>query len=467
MEPSFFFYDLETTGIDSRQDRIIQFAGQRTSLELEPIGAPVNWIVKLSTEIIPHPGAVLVTGVLPQTGELEGITEAELAKRLMREVFTPGTIATGFNSIRFDDEFVRQLFWRTFYDPYAWGYAEGRSRWDLLDVMRMTRALRPAGITWPVDETGRPVNKLAMLTAANGLTHEHAHDALSDVTALIAVAGLVKATQPKMFSYLLALRHKQEVAKLINPHRPVPVVYSSGRYGHANHFTTVAVPIGPGKHSAVLMYDLRHDPATYAGKSPEELAAIRLMPSAERPAAGLPAWPVKELMLNRCPAVAPIEVYDTASQDRLGLTLETASDRLERLQHGSLITNLRAAANSLKDYPPNLDVDASLYDAFLPQEDRATAQTIAHADELKLSSLQPRFRDDRLPELFIRYKARNFPGSLTPAEADVWQRYRNDRLRADWAWFGPELAAASKTADAEGLVLLNNLASWAQARLKE
>ena len=152
MQNTFFFYDLETSGLSARSDRIMQFAGQRTDMDLRPIGEPYNVLIALSDDTLPSPEALMVTGITPQKTVDEGYTEAQFVRMLTEEICTPGTIMTGFNSVRFDDEFMRHLLWRNFYDPYEWAWRDGRSRWDLLDVVRMTRALRPEGIEWPVDD---------------------------------------------------------------------------------------------------------------------------------------------------------------------------------------------------------------------------------------------------------------------------------------------------------------------------
>ena len=195
-EKTFFFYDLETSGLNAREDRVMQFAGQRTSFDLEPIGKPVNILVKMTEDALPSPTAIMVTKITPQETLRDGITEAE---------FVPNTIAVGYNTVRFDDEFMRALFWRNFYDPYEWEWRDGRSRWDILDVVRLTRALRPEGIEWPFTEDGKPTNRLELLTKCNGLSHEHAHDALSDVYATIAVAKLIKEKQPSLFKFLFLI----------------------------------------------------------------------------------------------------------------------------------------------------------------------------------------------------------------------------------------------------------------------
>src|SRR6476620_6077014 len=216
MAQTFFFYALETSGLSARSDRIMQFAGIRTDMDLNQIGEPYNIMVKLNDDTLPSPEAVMVTGITPQSTQADGLTEAEFADLLINEIFIPDTITVGFNSVRFDDEFVRHLFWRTFRDPYEWSWKNGCSRWDILDVIRMTRALRPEGIEWPVDSEGKATNRLELITAENNIVHQNAHDALSDVEALIDVTKLLKQKQPKLFDYLLSVRDKKSVQKLVN-----------------------------------------------------------------------------------------------------------------------------------------------------------------------------------------------------------------------------------------------------------
>jgi exodeoxyribonuclease-1 len=314
---SLFFYDLETSGINPRSARIMQFAGQRTDLKLKPIGEPVNLIVKLSDDVLPEPDAIMITGITPQQTKADGITEAEFLKIFSDEVATPGTIFTGFNSVRFDDEFMRYLHYRNFYDPYEWQWQDDRGRWDLLDVVRLTRALRPDGIQWPFEPGGKPSNRLELLTSVNNLEHTDAHDALSDVRATIAVARLIYNKQTKLFEYLLSMRGKKAVAGLVD--NAQPFVYASGKYPAEFEKTTVVVKLSdhPERQGA-LVYDLRHDPSQYLDKSASQLAELWRWKKDSKE----PRLPVKTLQYNRVPAVAPIGVLDTASQKRLQIDLK-------------------------------------------------------------------------------------------------------------------------------------------------
>jgi exodeoxyribonuclease I len=309
MAQTFFFYDLETSGLDPRASRIMQFAGIRTDMDLNTIGEPYNVLVKLSDDTLPSPEALMVTGITPQQTQGDGYTEAEFAKFLSDEIFTPETIMVGFNNIRFDDEFMRYHMWRNFHDPYEWSWRDGRSRWDLLDVVRMTRALRPEGIVWPVVD-GKATNRLELLTKENGIDHFKAHDALSDVEALIAVTGLIKSKQPQLYSYLLGLRDKKQVKRLVNLDDKKPFVYTSGRYDMEHDKTTVAFPLTAGKNGNVIVYDLRYDPKNVVDLSVNDLKKKLYATWEERKADGFVPLPVKELQYNRSPAVAPLGVLE-------------------------------------------------------------------------------------------------------------------------------------------------------------
>lgn len=422
-EQTFFFYDLETSGVSAREDRIMQFAGQRTTLDLEPIGEPVNILIRMGEEVLPHPEAIMVTKITPQDTLRDGISEAEFAKYAMEEIFTPGTIAVGFNSVRFDDEFMRMLFWRNFYDPYEWQWKDGRSRWDILDVVRMTRALRPEGIEWPVNDEGRPTNRLELLTKVNGISHQHAHDALSDVYATIAVAKLIREKQPELFSYLFRMRGKNEVKNLVNLTNPKPFVYASGRYPGEFNKTTVAVAVGPGRNGNVLVYDLRHN---VKDLEPEE------------------SFPtVKELAYNKCPAVAPLGVLEkNDGWQKIGLDLATVKKNYEDLlANPDFLKTVRAAQRErAKEWPKPVEPEAALYEGFLGDADRRKVEAVRNAEDVnKLTDFRPDFADERLPELLLHYKGRNFPKALSEQEEAKWRDYVRQRLERQAEQFAKEL----------------------------
>jgi exodeoxyribonuclease-1 len=429
-QPSFFFYDLETSGLSPAYQRIMQFAGQRTDSNLDPIGKPINFLVRLSEDILPEPEAILITKTTPQQTIQEGISEPELAKVMMEQACTPGTTMVGFNNIRFDDEFVRHTLWRNFYDPYEWCYKDGRSRWDMLDVVRMTRALRPKGINWPVDAEGQPTNRLEELSKANQLAHDHAHDAMSDVMATIELARLIKQKQPKLFDYLLAMRSKNKVSELVNLKTPQAFVYSSGRYGKQKSFTTIGFPIAPGsRDGAIAVYDLSVDPSPFFKLNTKQLQERLFATREQRQKPGFIGLPVKELFYNKSPAVAPLAVMDDASYARLQLDKKTIQTHLSLLQkQPDFSRKLTEVYRQKPAYAPRDDIEGQLYDSFTNDQDKPRMAVIRVADEKTLATFTPRFKDQRLEHLFVRYKARHFPKTLREDERETWEDYRAQKL---------------------------------------
>lgn len=432
MADSFFFYDLETSGLSARDDRIMQFAGRRTDLQFNPIGEPYNLLVALNDDTIPSPEALMVTGISPQKTLDEGYTEVQFAKLLTEEIFTPGTIVVGFNSVRFDDEFIRHLLWRNFYDPYEWAYKDGRSRWDLLDVVRMTRALRPEGITWPVDAEGKPTNRLELLTKENGIDHLSAHDALSDVDALIGVTKLISEKQPQLINYLLSIRNKKDVQKVVNLDDKKPFVYVSGRYDAAWQKATVAMPVAPAPNSNVLVYDLRHDPTPFVAMSEQELGAIVFAKWEDRKKDGFVALPVKVLQYNRCPAIAPLGVLEANDGwKRVGMTQDDVMRHAKVLQqHPEFAEKLRSIFERKREFTPSQDPEGQLYDGFLNDHDRLRVETVRNATERELADFHPTFVDERLSPLLLHYKARNYPQTLAEDEMKQWDAWREARLHS-------------------------------------
>jgi exodeoxyribonuclease-1 len=465
MEQTFFFYDLETSGLNPREDRIMQFAGIRTDLDLNPIGEPYNLLVKLNDDTLPSPDALMVTGITPQQTQADGYTEAQFAKILMDEVFTPGTIATGFNSIRFDDEFIRALFWRNFHDPYAWSWRDGRSRWDLLDVVRMTRALRPDGIVWPVVD-GKASNRLELLTKENGIDHLKAHDALSDVEALIAVTKLIKTKQPKLYDHLFAFKDKKMVQKLVNLESKQPFVYVSGRYDAAYEKATVAFPLTTGKNGSVVVYDLRHDPTPFFNMSLADMQKIFFASWDERKKDNYVALPVKELQYNRAPAVAPLGVLEQQDGwERLGLSQESITkNRTALLSAPGFAETVRSLMENKPEYKKSTDPEAQLYDGFVNDTDTMRIEKVRNSTEQQLADLQPGFSDERLSGLLLHYKARNYPRSLAEDEVGAWEAWRSQHIKAALPGFVKRLneIAATEIDDSKQFIL-QELQLWAES----
>ncbi len=428
---TFYFYDLETTGVSPRHDRVMQFAGQRTDEYLKPMGEPDNILIRLSEDILPAPEAIFITGITPQQTLSEGITEAEFLRYFFDSIAIPDTIFAGFNTVRFDDEFMRHMLYRNFYDAYEWQWADGRGRWDLLDVVRMTRALRPEGIKWPFAPDGKASNRLELLTSVNKLEHNNAHDALSDVNASIAVARMIRNKQPKLFDYLLEMRDKKKVAALAA--KGDPFIYTSGKYPAEYEKTAVVAAMAPHpKTQGTLVYDLRYDPTPLDNLTPDEI--VKAWRARKEDVPRVP-FPVKVLQHNRVPAVAPLSVLDEASQERLKIDLKASMEHLKALKglknfSRNVITALgimdKELQGTLLENPQA--VDAKLYDGFIPDGDKLKMSALRVASPEEISKFAGDFADSRLNELLPLYKARNFSRYLNADERTAWEQYRRAKL---------------------------------------
>ncbi len=418
----FLFYDLETSGISPKWQRIMQFAAQMVDDDLEPLGEPIQEYVSLTDEILPDPTAILLTGITPQQTRREGLSEADFWKTVY-PLFAKGNLCiSGYNTIRFDDEFIRYSLWRNLRDPYAWGYANGNSRWDLLDVARMASALRPDGVAWPLDEQGKPANyQLGTLIKANGITHDTLHAALADVQATIALAKLLRSAQPKLWAWLHSLRTKQAVQAFVADQNGQPFVYSSGRYPKDQRHTTVVSALAPAQRG-VWVYDLTVSPEEWLSRTDAELEAAD--ETHER-------LPIKQMAFNRAPAIAPLETLDQVSQDRLEIHLGQVKKNhqaLKNYQIGDFLKRLDARQQKRYAQKAVKDVDGDLYDGFIDTSDRHALDAIVQDSAVPV----PQFQDQRLTELTMRYKARNFLQLLTSAEQQQWEEYRQQRLNADY-----------------------------------
>ncbi len=434
-ELSFFWHDYETFGRVPRRDRPSQFAGVRTDAELNEIAAPVMHFCQPAPDFLPDPEAVLLTGILPQQALQQGLPEHEFAEVIERELARDGTVGVGYNSIRFDDEVTRHLFWRNLIDPYAREWQNGCGRWDLLDVVRCCWALRPEGITWPLhtqgEMAGRPSFKLEHLTAANGLVHDAAHDALSDVRATIAMARLIKTRQPRLWDFCLKLRKKDAVAAEIGAGRPF--VHLSGMYPVERGCLAVVWPLAPHptNKNELIVWDLAHDPRALRGLDAEALRRRMFSRQSELDAAGRgeTRLPIKTIHINKSPIV-------------IG-NLKTLGDAAERwaldvplaMLHAEHAAALEAQLQPLwaqvfqRPAPAEApDVDEDLYGGFVGNDDRRTLQRLRELNAAQLAAKRVAFSDGRLEELLFRYRARNFPDSLSDEEQQRWEEHRAERL---------------------------------------
>ena len=467
---SFYWHDYETFGRDAALDRAVQFAGIRTDAELNEIGEPLDILCQQPEDYLPHAGALMVHGITPQRANAEGLPEPRFMARIHAELATPGTCGVGYNTLRFDDEFTRFGLYRNFYDPYEREFRNSNSRWDLIDVMRLARLLRPEGIRWP-DLEGKPSFKLEQLAAANGLLHEKAHDALSDVRATIALARLLRAAQPKLFEWALNARDKAWVLQQLPVRDPKPVLHVSSRFPAEQGCGALVLPIAmhPDNRNSVIVCNLTLDPAPLIELDAARISEFMYTRTEDLPP-GIGRIPLKEIKANKCPMLAPATMLTPAIAERVGIDLEACERNAARLLAApGLPAKLREVYAIPREPRAQRDPEAALYEGFLDDRDKALFPAVRAAGETELRERRFLFRDPRLGTLLFRYRARNFPGSLSAEERAEWQEHLEQRRHGapqhgvlDCRGFvaAIEEARNKHTGDAARLRLLDELAAW-------
>ncbi|MEJ8567591.1 exodeoxyribonuclease I [Elongatibacter sediminis] len=440
---SFLWHDYETFGANPRSDRPAQFAAIRTNAELEPVADPISWYCRPANDLVPHPIACLITGITPQKACEAGLREADFAQRIHAEMMVPGTCSVGYNNIHFDDVVTRHLLYRNLRDAYEREYRNGNSRWDLIDLSRMCYALRPDGVHWPLrdDEaaarspTPVPSFRLEDLTAANGIEHGQAHDALADVTATIEWARRLRQAQPRLFEWALGLRDTATAQGLLDPVDPRPVLHTSSRIPAARGCTTLVWPLAvvPDRPKSVIVFDLMGDPAPLLEEPADRIADRVFTPTADMPE-GEERLPLKVVHCNHVPMLAPEATLKGVDQERIALDRDRCLANAEVIR--ASIDTIRPKVIEVFNRPyedahsgTDTDPDVALYSGgFFPPHDRFLMNKVLQTPAEELGSHSWSFEDPRLPALLFRFRARNYPDTLSPQEVALWDQYRAQRL---------------------------------------
>jgi exodeoxyribonuclease I len=472
---TFLWHDYETFGIQPRRDRPAQFAAIRTDADLNEIGEPLMLYCQPALDYLPDPQSCLITGITPQLCIERGLPEYRFAAEIEKVFSQPYTIGVGYNSIRFDDEFTRFLFWRNLIDPYAREWQNNCGRWDLLDVARAAYALRPDGIVWPKHEDGRPSFRLEDLAAANGLLHESAHDALSDVRATLALARLIRERQPRLFDFCLNLRQKDNVAKEIGmqlaPDLRKPFLHVSGMFSPERGCMALMLPLAqhPTNKNEVIAWDLSADPAELLALDAETIRTRMFTKTDELPA-GVDRLPVKSVHLNRSPIViSDLRTLSPEMAERWGMDVGAAQKFAE---HAAAMPALAAKMATVwrdvyrQPQGEAPDVDEDLYGGFVGNNDRRQLNRVRTLSPQALATARISFEDGRLEELLFRYRARNFADTLAPDEKTQWKEYCATRLKDGGVHsvsaLLQEIERLSETADEQGKAVLSALREYAQ-----
>lgn len=429
--PSLFWHDYETFGLNPGTDRPSQFAGIRTDLDLNIISEPYEWYCRPPNDYLPAPEACLVTGITPQHALQHGEFENQFIFNILQQFQQPQTCVVGYNNIRFDDEVTRFTLYRNFHDPYLREWQNGCSRWDIIDMVRACYALRPEGIEWVFDDNDAPSFRLELLTKANEITHQQAHDAMSDVYATIAMAKLIKDTHPKLYEYCYSLRQKNKVLEQLKLGTFTPLVHISGMFSALQGCCSYILPIAqhPTNNNAVIVLDLNKDLSQLAALTVEQLQTYLYTATDDLPE-GINRPPIKLIHINKCPIVVSAKTLTAERAKELGVDAKQCRLSMDFFSaNRQLVEKLISVFNTDAKINKEQQPEQKLYSGGFPTaNDKQQAKRICALSPQQIINHEVNFDDPNLATLWWRYKARNYPQTLTIEEQQKWARHREAYL---------------------------------------
>lgn len=456
-EESLLWHDYETFGADTFKDRPSQFAALRTDAELNVIDDPINIYCKPSKDYLPHPLACLITKITPQLAEERGLNEASFANKILTELSVPGTCGVGYNSLRFDDEMSRNLFYKNLLDPYEREWKNGNSRWDLINVVRLASALNP-GLINHVNAEGKKTFRLEELSKLNGFSHESAHDALSDIYATIQLAKHIKDNVPDLYKQLYQQRLKSTVQN--NFVLMKPFLIADSYFGEANSYTSLVMPLAySGKNkNEVYCIKISEDINSLVYLSPEEIVKNMYMKKEERDENFL-AIPIHSIQINKCPVFVPASQITKQVAQNLNISGDLCKSNMALVQQYDLVKKVSYAMSikqeperekriyfsAINNKPIENDPDTMIYSSFMSDESKKSISFILQHDSIDMPDLVPRLEkkvaqqnsqnldhkakiDERLPEMLFRYIGRNYSDMFDATQKVEWDKFCLNRI---------------------------------------
>lgn len=420
-QKKYCFYDLETSGLDKQNDQIYQFSAIITDEDFNIIDEPINIFCEPRDDVIPHPRAILTTGIDVNDLKEKGLNEYDFAREVNKILSQySGLCVTGYNNIRFDNEFIRNLFYRNALNPYMHEYADENSKSDILGLVRLVFAMRPNIIKWKKNKQGVLSQTLVDMSEANNIQHENAHDALSDVYATLSIAKKIKDDAQELYNYYYKLTDKKYVVSLIE--NSDVFIHIDRSYGIENSCYSLVMPIAvmPNNPNAVVVWNLRKDP--------RDILNIPLEENRDELFSSRELNVLKVIYVNKCPTVVPLEMFVQHSSNRNNINIdECVRNSGFMADSPDFIEALTSCIDTERSIPD--DVDMQLYSGgFLSYDDTEGLNSLHKSDKYDWKYEKNNFEDERVSLIIERILGRNNKEVLNKNELKEWAKYCLDKF---------------------------------------
>jgi len=449
---TYLFYDIETTGLNKCFDQVLQFAAIRTDKKLKEIERHAIQ-VKLNCDIIPAPQAVMTHRIGVEQFS-QGVNELDAIQKIHTLLNTPNTISVGYNSLGFDDEFLRFSFYRNLFPPYTHQYANGCGRMDIYPITLLYYLFKPNHLLWPT-QNGSVNLKLENLNTGNQLFKGQAHNAMVDVEITLALAKKLFANKT-MWDFVSGyFEKKSDEARIANNTIGLMV---NGKIGFQSHFIAPVIHLGQHQHYKNQSVWLRLDDDNLRKTAANTDIVLTTKIIKKRLAEPPIFLPLKDRYLDLLSDERKKSVAD--NQQWLSTHPEILKKITDYYQHEKY------------KLIPERDVDAALYDIGFatPQEENLFKQFHA-AKPTDKESIAKRFPNKIRQMQALRIIARHFPEVLSQdakIEFDMYLQstpidFRGEKkLTKEGALFNIEELLNNASLDSEQQGLLKELKGFIQ-----
>lgn len=430
----FIWHDYETSGINKALDRPVQFAAIKTDNYLKPTGEQWDFYCKLTNDIIPKASAMVLTRINPFYLEKEGLEEYEFAKKIFDIMIEPNTCSLGYNTIKFDDEVTRNLFYRNFFEIYDRENKNGNSRWDLIDLTRAFYAISPDGLKWPKKDDGTPDFKLENLAKENDLIQEQAHNALSDVRATLNLAQILRKNNKDLFDYIYLMKSKENIIQLMDDNlKQYKLLGWVSSFVKANQgCLTFIQPFlkvkNFGEQYWCVDFTSSEEAFNELIQNPKKCLLNKFKKQDDEISLG---GALCQIRPNKSPIIIHPSKLKKVDWGRLGISGDEIKQRYAKIQsflkNEEWLKEINEAIYELPKIEPYIDVEQKIYQGnFLSYDDKRRCSLIRGKKE-PIDKMWPKFSDERMSELLFRYKNRHSIETTEKEKAD-WKEWVKKKL---------------------------------------
>lgn len=400
---SFVFYDTETTGLSTRFDQIVHFAAIKTDHELKEVDR-FEVRSRLRAHVFPHPEALCISGIgIRQLLDPELPSHYEMAREIQAKLvaWSPSIFA-GYNSIRFDEEILRQTLFQTLHPAYLTSL-HGNGRADVMGLVLSAAASAPHSLVVPRTASDRLSFKLADIAQANGVMHSKLHHAMSDVEAALELCRHLRLKAPGAWQSFVRFSNKAAVADFVAGEGAFVLTEFYGGDAYSVPVVLLGHQTGVSTARLCLVLDSRTREIIDA---PEEELGVLLF---EKPS------PIRRIRTNGAPVLAPL--YDV-EDGRFGMSIDNIEDLAQQIREDSGLCARLIAVFESRDtsWPTSPHVEERIYDSFPSLSDSRLMERFHQVDWAARARLLNHIEDERFRILGERLVHGEAPQALSPEQ---------------------------------------------------